>query len=288
MGAKITLEHGYVDAECPRLAGTDFSFPGLTVTGTENLMAAACLARGTTVLRKCAREPEVVDLARMLQAMGASIEGAGTDIITIEGRESLHGAEHRIIPDRIETGTYLVAAALAGDEVVVDECEPSHLESVLTTFSQAGVEFEVRPKSILVRGGERKLLSRDLATAPHPGFPTDMQAQFMTMMTQAAGKAAITETIFEHRFMHVLELRRLGASIRVRGNTATVTGPKPLSGADVTASDLRASACLVLAGLVAKGETRVHRVYHLDRGYEQMEEKLRGLGADIERQSGRR
>jgi UDP-N-acetylglucosamine 1-carboxyvinyltransferase len=283
MGARIEIEHGYVNATCEALRGAKIEFPGKTVTGTENLMAAACLARGRTVLRNCAREPEVSDMAGLLRAMGARIRGDGTDVIEIEGTDRLGDAEHAAIPDRIEAGTYIVAAAMAGDEVTVDRCEPSHLASVLKKVSEAGAKIEARARSVVVRAGRGGLRSCDLETSPYPGFPTDMQAQFMAMMTQAEGSASITEAIFESRFMHALELQRMGADVRVDGHTATVRGRTPLSGAEVTASDLRASACLVLAGLVASGETVVHRVYHLDRGYERIEEKLSGLGAAIER-----
>ena len=284
MGGTIAIEHGYVSASCGRLTGADITFSGKTVTGTENLMMASCLARGRTVLRNCAREPEVVDLAELLRAMGARVEGAGKDVIEIEGVDRLHGAEHRVIADRIEAGTYIVAAALAGEEVTVDCCEPAHLGALLEKVGESGSEITTLPGAVVVRRPGGRLRSCDLATAPHPGFPTDMQAQFMAMMTQAEGRAAIVESIFEHRFMHAQELRRMGADIRIEGNTARVFGPTPLSGADVTASDLRASACLVVAGLVASGPTVVHRIYHLDRGYERIEEKLRGLGAAVERE----
>jgi len=282
MGAEIDLEHGYVEAKAKRLRGTDHTFPGKTVTGTENLMMAAVLAQGTTRLRNCAREPEVVDLAVLLNAMGASVHGAGTDEIVIEGRDVLHGATHRVIPDRIEAGTYLVAAALVGDGVTVSGCRPEDLAALLVELRGAGVGCDVESDRVAV-GSRQDLTPRDVATAPHPGFPTDMQAQLMTLLTQARGVSRISETIFEHRFMHVPELCRMGADIRIDGRTALVAGPRRLTGAQVMATDLRASACLVLAGLAAEGVTVVDRVYHLDRGYEGMETKLGRLGASVER-----
>ncbi len=282
LGAEVTVEHGYVEARCARLTGATFEFETCSVTGTENLMMAACLARGTTILRNAAAEPEVVDLARLLVKMGAKLEGAGTPTITIEGVERLAGAEHRIAPDRIEAGTYAVAAALTGGEVRLEGCAPEHLGAVFVHLERAGAEITAAPRGAVVsrRGPLRPC---DIETAPYPGFPTDMQAQWMALMTQAEGAARVTERIFEARFLHALELQRMGADLTIEGNTVTTRGPSRLSGAEVTASDLRASACLVLAGLVAEGTTVVHRVYHLDRGYERMEEKLRPLGADIER-----
>ncbi len=282
MGAQIQLEHGYVEARAPRLRGTVVTFPLKTVTGTENLMMAAVLAEGTTRLRNAAQEPEVVDLAKLLVAMGASITGAGEDEVVIEGRPELHGARHAVIPDRIEAGTYLVAGALAGDAVTVAGACSAHLGAVLEQLELAGVPIRRTEEGLVVRRGEG-LASRDLRTAPYPGFPTDMQAQYMALMTQATGTSVIAETVFEHRFMHVGELLRMGARIRVDGHTAVVEGPTPLTGAQVMATDLRASACLVLAALVADGVSVVDRVYHLDRGYEAMEEKLAALGAAIER-----
>jgi UDP-N-acetylglucosamine enolpyruvyl transferase len=388
MGAEVRVEHGYVDATCPRLAGAEFTFDVRTVTGTENLMMAACLAKGTTVLRNAAEEPEIEDLAILLRKMGAKIEGAGGPVVTIEGTARLGGAEHRIIPDRIEAGTYAVAAAITGGELKLEGCEPGHLTAVFEHLRRAGVQvvenpvFERRradrngegapadrshagagagagagtgakqkpyrfvesrpyvppaeraaagsppgdarssdasgahassyraaesrprtakmnptrelsagsvprygpgpPRSVTVsRSGPLRPV--DLATSPYPGFPTDMQAQWMALMTQAEGRAVIDETIFEGRFLHAVELQRMGAALTIEGHRVSISGGAPLSGAEVTASDLRASACLVLAGLVADGETLIHRVYHLDRGYERMEEKLRPLGADIER-----
>jgi UDP-N-acetylglucosamine 1-carboxyvinyltransferase len=282
MGAEVTIEHGYVDARAKRLNGIDHEFPSKTVTGTENLMMAAALARGTTRLGNCAREPEIEDLAALLNAMGASVRGAGGDAIVIEGRDVLRGAHHTVIPDRIEAGTYLVAGALAGDDVTVTRCRPADLGALVAELTAAGVEIAADATSLRVRtpGAWRP---RDVTTAPHPGFPTDMQAQFMVLMTQAEGVSRITETIFEHRFMHVAELLRMGADIRIEARTAAVHGRTGLTGAQVMATDLRASACLVLAALAADGVTVVDRVYHLDRGYESMESKLVSVGAAVER-----
>jgi len=282
MGAEVRVEHGYVEARAEGLCGADYTFPTRTVTGTENLMMAAALGRGTTVLANCAEEPEVADLAQMLRAMGASIEGSGGDRIVIEGRERLGGCEHRVIPDRIEAGTYLVAGVLAGDGVEIAGCRPEQLEAVLEQLRATGAEIEVRQDRLLVAAPDR-LAPRDLRTAPYPGFPTDMQAQYMALMTQARGSAVITETIFERRFMHVGELQRMGADIRIDGRSSVVVGPTRLSGAQVMATDLRASAGLVLAALVADGVTVIDRIYHLDRGYETMEAKLAALGASVER-----
>jgi UDP-N-acetylglucosamine 1-carboxyvinyltransferase len=282
MGAEIEVEHGYVEARADRLHGATIAFPEKTVTGTENLMMAATLAEGTTVLSNAAHEPEVSDLAELLIGMGASIHGAGTDEIVVEGRKSLHGASHRVIPDRIEAATYLVAGALVGERVEVAACRADHQDAVLRQLEAAGVPVEVGAETITVRAPEAAT-ARDLKTAPYPGYPTDMQAQYMTLMTQAHGTAVIAETIFERRFMHVGELMRMGADIRIEGRTAVVVGASRLTGAQVMATDLRASACLVLAGLVADGVTVVDRVYHLDRGYEAMETKLRSLGAQVER-----
>lgn len=282
MGATIALEHGYVEATAKRLHGASITFPFKTVTGTENLMMAAALADGTTHLSNCAREPEVVDLAELLTAMGASIDGAGTGDITIEGGKPLHGASHRVIPDRIEAGTYLCAGALAGDDVEVVGCRTDHLEALLQQLDACGVAVTPTADGLRVCRSAA-LQAHDLRTSPHPGFPTDMQAQYMTLMTQATGASLIAETIFERRFMHVGELQRMGADIRIDGRSALVVGPTRLTGAQVMATDLRASACLVLAGLVADGVTVVDRAYHLDRGYESMETKLGALGASIER-----
>jgi len=282
MGAEISLEHGYVEARADRLRGTTIAFPARSVTGTENLMMAATLARGTTVLTNAAHEPEVVNLAEMLTGMGASITGAGTDEIVIEGQESLAGVEHTVIPDRIEAGTYLIAAAMAGDGVEVTGCRPHELEPVIQQLRSAGVSIEAGDDVLTVaQSGE--LRAHDLRTAPHPGFPTDMQAQYVALMTQATGTSLITETVFERRFMHVGELLRMDADIRIDGHTCVVVGPRRLTGAQVMATDLRASAGLVLASLVAEGVSVIDRVYHLDRGYESMELKLQALGAEIER-----
>ncbi len=282
MGAEISVEHGYVEARAERLHGVSITFPEKTVTGTENLMMAATLADGTTVLSNAAQEPEVVDLAELLIEMGASIHGAGTDEIVVEGRKSLHGAHHRVIPDRVEAGTYLVAGALTGDGVEVASCRPDHLDAVIRQLESVGVPMRVGGDSIHVKAPAAPV-AHDLKTAPYPGYPTDMQAQYMALVTRARGTSVIAETIFEHRFMHVSELLRMGADVRIEGRTAVVVGPTDLTGAQVMATDLRASACLVLAGLVADGVTVVDRVYHLDRGYEPMEAKLQALGASVER-----
>jgi UDP-N-acetylglucosamine 1-carboxyvinyltransferase len=282
LGARVEVEHGYLVAEAGRLRGAEFTFAVPTVTGTENLIMAASLARGTTVLRGCAREPEVADLAALLVAMGARIDGAGTDTIRIEGVERLGGAEHVLIPDRIEAGTFLIAGAMAGGEVEVDGCRPDHMEALLAHLEAMGVEVATTARSATVRAPER-LEARDVRTAPYPGFPTDLQAQVMALLTQARGSSVVHEEIFENRFMHIAELRRMGADVHADGRTAIVRGPRRLSGAQVMATDLRASACLVLAGLVAEGVTVVDRVYHLDRGYERIEAKLLALGARVER-----
>ncbi len=288
LGAQVSLESGNIVARAPkggRLVGSDVTFPKVTVTGTENLLMAATLARGTTILRNAAREPEVEDLADLLNRMGARVRGAGTDTITIEGVEALGAAEHTIIPDRIETGTFLVAAAITDGELEVKDCQPQHLTAVVERLREAGVEIEeVNPTTLHARRGPGGLKARDVTTEPYPSFPTDMQAQYMALLTQAEGSARVVETIFENRFMHASEMQRMGARIRVESNsTAVVEGPAQLSGARVQASDLRASASLVLAGLAAKGETIIDRVYHIDRGYEKIEAKLRAVGADIER-----
>jgi UDP-N-acetylglucosamine 1-carboxyvinyltransferase len=288
LGAQVSLEAGNIVARTPkgdRLVGADIHFPKVTVTGTENLMMAATLARGTTVMHNAACEPEVEDLADLLNRMGARVRGAGTDTITVEGVEQLGGAEHTIIPDRIETGTFLVAAAITNGELEVKDCQPRHLGAVIEALREAGVQIEeVNPTTLHARRAPSGLIARDVTTEPYPSFPTDMQAQYMALMTQAEGSARITETIFENRFMHASEMQRMGARIRVETNSAAVVeGPSELSGARVQASDLRASACLVLAGLAARGETWVERVYHIDRGYEKIEGKLRAVGADIER-----
>ena len=284
LGARINQAHGYIEAEAPEgLRGSVVNFERITVTGTEDLMMAAVLARGETVLRNAAREPEVVDLAALLGRMGANIEGAGTSTIRIQGVERLHGAEHTIIPDRIEAGTFLVAGAITGGDVSVTGCVPDHLEALVSKMQQAGVEVtRPAPDALRVRGGAR-LRSVDMTTEEYPGFATDLQAQYMALMTQAEGIAMIVERIFENRFMHAQELARMGANIRLDGRQAIVAGPRELTGAGVIASDLRASASLVLAALVARGETVIDRVYHIDRGYEKIEAKLAAVGADIRR-----
>ena len=285
LGARINLDHGFVDAETDGdgLTGATIHFDKVTVGGTENLMMAACLARGETVLENCAREPEIVDLAELLTGMGASIEGAGTARICIEGVARLGGTTHAIQPDRIEAATYLIAGALTGDDVEIRDCRPEHLGALCRALRDIGVAIEIGDGSIRVHGADGDLRALDIETAPYPGFATDIQAQLMVLLTQASGESRIVETIFENRFMHVAELSRMGARIDLHGNHATVAGPTPLSAANVMATDLRASACLVLAGLVAEGETIIDRIYHLDRGYEHIEEKLQGLGAEVER-----
>ena len=282
LGAEIDLDHGYVDAKAKRLVGTKFVFDLVTVTGTENLMMAATLAEGVTTLENAAREPEVVDLAACLSSMGARITGAGTDRVVITGVERLSGTAHAIMPDRIETGTFLAAAAAAGGDVCLRGARPATLVAVLEKLAEAGMEITTNGATIRV-ARQRALKSVNLRTAPYPAFPTDMQAQLMALMTIADDTAVITETIFENRMMHVQELRRLGADIEVEGSTAIIKGVPRLTGANVMATDLRASACLVIAGLVAEGATTIDRIYHLDRGYERIEEKLSALGARIRR-----
>ena len=282
MGAEIDLDHGYIDAKAKRLMGVHFVFDVVTVTGTENLMMAATLASGTTVLANAAREPEVADLAYCLNAMGARVSGAGTDRIVIEGVSHLSGAAHAIMPDRIETGTFLVAAAATGGDVALSGARPDTLGAVLDKLAEAGVAATTEGDTIRIKRNGR-LKSVSMRTAPYPGFPTDMQAQLMALMTVADDAAMITETIFENRMMHVQELKRLGAAIEVEGNTAIVRGAPKLTGANVMATDLRASAGLVIAGLIAEGETVIDRIYHLDRGYERIEDKLSALGARIRR-----
>ena len=284
MGATITYDHGYLEAKADRLKGTHIVFDKITVTGTEDILMAATLADGETILENCAREPEVTDLAALLIAMGAKIEGAGTSTIKVQGVSSLHGARYRINPDRIEAGTFLIAGAITGGDLIVDCCDPSHLGSIIGKLEQAGVRLDVGTDNIRVRSeGGGTLKAVDISTEEYPGFPTDMQAQYMALATQAEGTSIVTENIFENRFMHVNELIRMGANITVSGRTATVRGRTPLQSAAVMCSDLRASAALVLAALVADGESILDRVYHMDRGYERMEEKLRGVGAQIRR-----
>lgn len=282
MGAEIEIEHGYIHAKAKQLTGAHIVMDIVTVTGTENLMMAATLAQGTTVLENAACEPEVTDLANCLIAMGARIHGAGTDLITIEGVETLHAASYRVMADRIETGTFLVAAAASGGEVYLRDTRSDTLDAVLDKLLEAGAAIESGENWIHLKMNN-PLKSVNLRTAPYPAFPTDMQAQFMVLNSVATGTAIITETIFENRFMHVQELQRMNADIRVEGNTAIICGVEGLDGANVMATDLRASASLVLAGLIAKGETVIDRIYHLDRGYERIEEKLSGLGARIQR-----
>ena len=282
LGAQISQEHGYIEARCERLRGTCIVFEKITVTGTEDLLMAATLAEGETVLENCAREPEVVDLANLLGKMGAKIEGAGTSTINVQGVEKLHGARHRIIPDRIETGTYIMAGALTGGDLLVSGCEPRHLDALFQKLEECGVRFHTGEDSVRVMG-DNPLQAADVVTQEYPGFPTDMQAQYMALATQAEGSSIVVENIFENRFMHAQELLRMGANIKIDGSRALVRGKTALSGAAVLASDLRASASLVIAALVADGETIIDRVYHIDRGYERIEEKLRGVGAQIRR-----
>ncbi len=282
LGAEITQEHGYIEARAERLRGNHIVFEKITVTGTEDLMMAAALAEGETVMENCAREPEVGDLAALLTKMGAHISGVGTPTLRITGVSKLFGARHRIIPDRIEAGTFIVAGALAGGELTVAGCEPAHLGALLQKLEEVGVKFRISKESVLVMSNG-ELRASDVSTEEFPGFATDMQAQFMALATQAEGTSIITENIFENRFMHAQELVRMGANIRIEGRRAIVRGRTPLSAAAVLASDLRASASLVLAALAADGETIIDRVYHIDRGYERIEEKLRGVGAQIRR-----
>jgi len=282
LGAEVSIEHGYIRAKAKRLRGARIYCDTTTVTGTENLMMAASLAQGTTVIENAAKEPEILDLANFLVKRGARITGAGTDVITIEGVRELRGSDHEVIPDRIEAGTHLVAGAITKGSVTVNRCRPDHLEALLIKLREAGATIRIEKERVQL-SVEKRLKSVDIRTLPFPGFPTDMQAQMVALMTVSEGTSVITETVFESRFMHVEELWRMGADIKVEGNRAVVTGRTRLAGAPVMASDLRASAGLILAGLAAEGVTEVLRVYHLDRGYERIEEKLRGLGAKIER-----
>ena len=283
MGAEVHIENGYIKARSGRLRGARIVLETVTVTGTENLMMAAALADGQTILENAAREPEIVDLALFLNSMGARITGQGTDTIVIEGVESLHGTDYEVLPDRIEAGTYLVAGAITGGRVRARNARPEHLDAVLAKLEEAGATVTRGETSIEVDMRGRRPRAVDVRTAPHPGFPTDMQAQFAALNTVADGVGAITETIFENRFMHMLEMRRMGAEIRLEGNTAIIRGVPRLTAAPVMATDLRASASLVLAGLIAEGTTEIERIYHIDRGYECIEEKLQGLGAQIRR-----
>jgi UDP-N-acetylglucosamine 1-carboxyvinyltransferase len=286
MGVKIETSHGYIEARAGnrgRLVGTHIKFEKITVTGTENILMAATLADGETVLENCAREPEVTDLVRMLRKMGAVIEGEGTGTLRIQGVPRLHGADHTVIPDRIEAGTFLVAGAITRGDLTITNCAPEHLGAVLDKLGQVGVQIEIADATTLKVSAGKKFVAADMTTEEYPGFATDMQAQYMALATQAEGTSVVTETIFENRFLHASEMMRMGANISIEGNRATVHGPAELSGTMVQASDLRASAGLVLAALVAEGETVIDRVYHIDRGYEEIVEKLQAVGADIER-----
>jgi len=282
LGAKITQDHGYVEASATRLKGAEIVFDKITVTGTEDLLMAATLAEGDTILQNCAREPEVADLADLLNKMGAKIEGAGTATIRVKGVSKLNGAKHRIIPDRIEAGTFIIAGAMTGGDLNIAGCEPKHLDAVLNKLHEVGVKTRINGESVRVMG-DNPFTGADMSTEEYPGFPTDCQAQFMALATQADGTSVIAENIFENRFMHAQELVRMGANIKIEGRRAVVRGRTPLSAAAVLASDLRASASLVLAALVADGETIIDRVYHIDRGYERIEEKLKDVGAQIKR-----
>jgi UDP-N-acetylglucosamine 1-carboxyvinyltransferase len=286
MGAEIAISHGYIEAKVPnrgRLQGAHIIFDKITVTGTENILMAATLADGETILENAAREPEVTDLVVMLRKMGACIAGDGTSTLRVRGVKELHGTEHSVIPDRIEAGTFLIAGAITGGDLTIAHCAPDHLRAVIAKLQQSGVDTEIVDKSTLRVRPARNLVGADVTTEEYPGFPTDMQAQYMALATQAEGTSVITETIFENRYLHASEMVRMGANISVDGRRAVVRGPAQLSGTTVQASDLRASAGLVLAGLVASGETVIDRVYHIDRGYEAIVEKLRGVSADISR-----
>jgi UDP-N-acetylglucosamine 1-carboxyvinyltransferase len=286
MGAEIVTSHGYIEARAPkggRLKGAHIAFEKITVTGTENILMAAALADGETVLENAAREPEVTDLVALLRKMGAQICGDGTATLRIRGVKELHGTEHTVIPDRIEAGTFLVAGAITGGDLTIANCAPEHLGAVIAKLEQAGAAIEIVDKSTVRVRGAKKLVGSDMTTEEYPGFATDMQAQYMALATQAEGTSVISEKIFENRFLHASEMIRMGANISIDGHTAVVHGPAQLSGTTVQASDLRASAGLVLAGLVASGETLIERVYHIDRGYEGIVEKLREVGAEIER-----
>jgi UDP-N-acetylglucosamine 1-carboxyvinyltransferase len=284
MGATVTLQDGYIEATASRLNGATIYFDIQTVTGTENIMMAACLAKGTTVLKNAAKEPEVANLAEVLTAMGAKITGAGTETITIEGVDRLNGAEGTVMPDRIEAGTYMIGAAITGGDVHVLGCDPLYVDALVAKMVDAGITVEAVPRGVRVHGGNG-IRSVDIKTMPYPGFPTDLQAQMMVLLSIGNGLGVVTETVFENRFMHVAELIRLGANIVIQGGAAIVKGVPALKGAPVMATDLRASACLVLAGLVAEGKTELSRIYHLDRGYQRMEEKFSALGAKIRRVS---
>lgn len=282
MGAEIAISYGYVEAKAARLMGAPIAFESVTVTGTENVLLAAVLAEGRTVIENAAREPEVADLARLLRAMGARIAGEGTERIVVEGVSRLHGAAHEVLPDRIEAGTYAIAAAATRGDVTVRRCRPAHLEALGDLLRESGAAVSSGDDWLRVRA-EGDLTARQLTTAPYPGFPTDLQAQWMALATTMKGASTVTETIFENRFQHVAELARMGARVRLEGRTATVYGPSPLTGANLMASDLRASAALVIAALAAEGQSVVHRVYHLDRGFERMEAKMASLGGRVRR-----
>ena len=283
LGAKISIKYGYIEAQCKRLKGTEIYFDIPTVTGTENLMMAATLAKGTTILKNSAKEPEIVALSNALKLMGAKITGAGSSVIKIQGVNSLKPAKISVIPDRIEAGTFMVAAAATKGNILIKGCEPEHMAGIINKLKQAGANIEVKKDQIRVKG-KNIIKNTNIKTLPYPGFPTDMQAQFMVLMSLAKGNSIVNETIFENRFIHVNELKRMGADISISGpNNALVKGVKTLTGASVMASDLRASASLVIAGLVARGTTTIHRVYHIDRGYDSIEKKLSKLGADIKR-----
>ena len=282
LGAKIRIEHGYVLANAEKLIGARYRFANVTVTGTENLILAASLAEGETVLENCAMEPEIEDVIHLVRSMGASIEGDNTDTLRIRGVPALHGTTHNVIPDRIEAGTFLMAGAVTAGHVTVKKCNPRHLTAAIEKVRENGCRIDVSQDEMTIQG-VKQLMPSDIETQPYPAFPTDLQAQYMALMTQAEGTTKIYENIFENRFMHVAELRRMGANIQTQGHVAEVHGRTPLSGASVMATDLRASASLIIAGLVAEGVTLLQRVYHIDRGYEKIEEKLRGLDADVER-----
>jgi UDP-N-acetylglucosamine 1-carboxyvinyltransferase len=285
MGAEVRLEHGYVEAKASRLSGARIPFEDVTVTGTENVLLAATLARGETILENAAREPEVSDLARLLRAMGARITGEGTSTIAVEGVERLRSASHSVVPDRIEAGTYVLAGAATRGDVAVRRCRPEHLDALTGGLRAAGARIEADGDTLHIQAAG-KLAARDVETRPYPGFPTDLQAQWMAMATTMEGDSTVTETIFENRFHHVAELARMGARVRLKGQSAVVTGPARLTGANLMASDLRASAALVIAAMAAEGQSVIHRVYHLDRGFERMEEKMAALGGRVRRVSG--
>ena len=286
LGASISLENGYIEARAKKLIGADIIFDGVTVTGTENIMMAACLAEGTTTLRNVAMEPEISDLADLLNSMGASVKGAGSEVITIEGVQSLHSTTYTIPADRIEAGTYLVAAALTGGDIKINSIQPERLTNVIDRLKLSGALISTDKNSISLSMNSKRPIPVDISTSPFPGFPTDMQAQFSVLNALADGKSMVQENVFENRFMHVQELSRMGCNILIKGNQAHITGVEKISGAQVMATDLRASASLILAGLVANGDTIVDRIYHIDRGYERIEEKLSYLGADITRLPG--